>query len=178
MAFLSRLSPRRQCSKPARNIFLKRKTYSILRKDRAHKVATIRAPNLDLEREGTMFLGQPLLSPSDPSRLVLECKAIQGHIDPHRPSHTLAASSVLVHSLLRPIIVARIKPRTVRIPTMMLPEPYHPSHTVITRTHQEVATEIVTCLSSSHLDPKMAMGALKEAEVVVAGPAQLEIQDL
>src|SRR5271168_2291718 len=103
-AFHSLLLPRRRCSKLARNIFLKHKTCSILHKDRARKVTTIRAPNLDPEQEGTMFPERPLLSLNDPSHLVLPCEAIQGNIGPHHRIHTLAASSVLAHNHRHPRI--------------------------------------------------------------------------
>jgi hypothetical protein len=125
-----------------------------------------------------MFPEQPLLSLNDPSHLVLQCKAIQGNIGLHHRIHTLAASSVLAHNHRHPRIVAQIKPRTVRIPTMMLPELYHPSHIVTTRTHREVVIGIVICLSSLRLDPMMAMGALKEAVVAVVELARLGIQGL
>ena len=54
---------------------------------------------------------------------------------------------------------------------------YHQCHSVTSRTHQEVVTEIVTCLSNLHLALMMAMEALNEVEAVAEGLARLEMRD-
>lgn len=140
-------------------------------------MAITRDPNLDQERGGMMFPEQHRPSHNGPSHLARECKGIRGSTDPHHRIHTQSANSVLINSLQHHRSAAQIKSLIVKTPTTMSLDLSHPCHTAIILIHQEVATEIATCLSNLHLHLMMGMGDLREEEVVGPGPGQSGIQD-